>query len=229
MSKKKEETQTEKTVEDMLVETHSRFLETIREVYPLAVLGSLCIAISAFTQQSFPQAQVYALTGASMFLIAFVSSFATKIIPSWYFVVPSYFSTALGTLMLFLVTIEFSKTIPMVSQAMSGIPAMIFVVFMSSFCYALSRIVSKTKNRFIRLSLLISILFCIVFIAVSILIVAGAIFDVEILSQNSFENLAFPSFVVSLIFAFIAIPSINKERKKTKSLNEQKVTPLPSK
>lgn len=227
MTEKKEDAKKEKSIEDKLVETHSKFLETIREVYPLAVLGSLCIAISAFTQQSFPQAQIYALTGASLFLIAFVSSFASKILTSYVTVVSSYISTVLGVLMLFLVILEFGKTIPMVNKTMSIIPVLIIAFIITSLCYVQGRRISKTKNRFIRLSFLTSIIFYVVFIIIVIFLAIVALIEADFPSNDVFTAVAFPSLVIALIFSFIAIFFINKERKKdNKSSNEQSVKAL---
>jgi hypothetical protein len=89
-----------------LVDYHPEFLETIKEVYPLAVLGSLCIAISAFTAESYPEAQTYALTAASLFLFAFASSFGVKILSNELLAFTSYASTALGIIMLFAVVFQ---------------------------------------------------------------------------------------------------------------------------
>lgn len=63
-----------KPIQQQLIEYHPKFLDAIREVYPLAVLGSLCIAISAFTNQNYVTVQVYSITAASMFLLAFIFS-----------------------------------------------------------------------------------------------------------------------------------------------------------
>ncbi len=215
MTKKKENTKKEQTTEEKLVGTHPKFLETIHEVYPLAVLGSLCIAISAFTQQEFPQAQIYAITGASLFLIAFVFSFATKIFPNQIFVTVSYVSTALAVLMLFLVTIEFSKTVTMVNKAMTSLAIMVVVVFLATFCYVSGRGISKTRNRFIRLSLLVSIVFCAIFIAGTLSLVADYNFGAKILPEQIFVYLWMPSLVISTVFSFIAIVLVYKERRKT--------------
>lgn len=63
----KDETRKEDSIEKRLLDLHPKFLETIREVYPLAVLGSLCIAIASFTAETYPDAQIYAISAASMF------------------------------------------------------------------------------------------------------------------------------------------------------------------
>jgi len=80
-----EETKKPKTIEQRIKEYHPKFLEAIKDVYPLAVLGSLCIAISAFTSQNYTNAQGYAISAASMFLIAFVASLLFKAIKMDYF------------------------------------------------------------------------------------------------------------------------------------------------
>jgi hypothetical protein len=105
-----EGTRKDRDFEELVQASQPKFLEALRETSYLAVLGSLCITISAFTQQNYPQAQAYAIAGASLFLIAFVCSFITKIIPSVFLLIPSYLSTGLGILMLFLVITQFSNS-----------------------------------------------------------------------------------------------------------------------
>jgi hypothetical protein len=109
----------EKELEDVIRASQPKFLEAVKETYYLAVLGSLCIAVSAFTQQTYPQAQAYAITGATLFLVAFVCSFVAKFFPSSTTIIPSYLSTIGGVLMLFLVAVDFFNSIAMVSKALS--------------------------------------------------------------------------------------------------------------
>lgn len=117
---KEEGKRKDRDFEEVIKASQPKFLEIVKETYYLAVLGSLCIAVSAFTQQNYPQAQAYAITGASLFLIAFFCSFIAKIIPSAFLIIPSYLSTGAGVLMLFLVTMEFSSAITLVSKAFLG-------------------------------------------------------------------------------------------------------------
>lgn len=94
---------------------HPEFLEAIREVYPLAVLSSLSIAISAFSQDKFISAQGYAIGAGISFLLAFVFSLVCRLAPSikWLrsYAIPSYVSTGFGILFLLLVAWEFAGTV----------------------------------------------------------------------------------------------------------------------
>jgi hypothetical protein len=56
---------------DKVNELHPKFIKAIKETSPLAVLGSLCIAVSAFTSQNFSEALPFAITAATLFLVAF--------------------------------------------------------------------------------------------------------------------------------------------------------------
>ena len=113
MAKERKE-RNERDFEELVQASQSKFLKIVKDTYYLAVLGSLCIAISAFTLQNYPQAQAYAISGASLFLLAFVCSFVAKIIASPFLIIPSYLSTALGVLMLFLVIVDFYDSNAMV-------------------------------------------------------------------------------------------------------------------
>jgi hypothetical protein len=208
------------TVDDFekkLMKFHPKFLETIREVYPLAVLGSLCIAIAAFTHESFPQAQVYAITAASLFLIAFTCAFAFKIVPTSLFAFFSYASTAFATLMLFLVVYEFSKAFPIIGSTLITIQSLFVLFIMSSMYFFLQKRVRETRNRLIRFSGWTSIVSGIVFICLFVIGVASDFSGVSIIptSADIFGNvvLAFLlASMITLVFAFLLI--FNDERGK---------------
>jgi len=153
----KERTKKEDTLEKRLVNLHPKFLETIKEVYPLAVLGSLCIAIAGFTAQTYPDAQTYAITAASLFLIAFAISFLFKIMPHYYFALISYISTALAAAFLFLVVVAFVQAIPMVSKSVSTIQDAASAFVISMWGYFVYRLRKKPKSNVIRLCCTISI------------------------------------------------------------------------
>ena len=103
------------TILDKVESFHPEFLEAIREVYPLAVLSSLSIAISAFSQDKFISAQGYAIAAGISFLLAFVFSLVCRLAPSirWLrgYAIPSYVSAGFGILFLLLVAWEFAETI----------------------------------------------------------------------------------------------------------------------
>jgi hypothetical protein len=64
MAKEEGSERKERNFEELVQASQSKFLKIVKETYYLAVLGSLCIAISAFTQQNYPQVQAYAIAGA---------------------------------------------------------------------------------------------------------------------------------------------------------------------
>ena len=142
-----EGTRKDRDFEEVIKASQPKFLEIVKETYYLAVLGSLCIAVSAFTQQNYPQAQAYAITGASLFLIAFFCSFIAKIIPSAFLIIPSYLSTGAGVLMLFLVTMEFGSAIPLVSKAFLLLYVGIFLSIMATIPYNLNRYRKTSKGK----------------------------------------------------------------------------------
>jgi hypothetical protein len=146
----KEEAKKEKSFEKRLVELHKEFLETIKDVYPLAVLGSLCIAIAAFTAQNYPDAQIYAITAASLFLTAFAISLLFKIVAHYYLALISYISTAFATMFLFLVVAAFAGAFPIVGKSLSTIQDVAIAVILLSGCIAFYGIRNKTESPIIR-------------------------------------------------------------------------------
>jgi len=204
------------TFEQKLIRAHSKFLESIKDVYPLAVLGSLCIAISAFTKDAYPQAQVYAIVAASLFLIAFVSSFIQKAMPSdW----PAFFSmtsTAIATFFLFLVVIEFAKAISLVGKAALIVLFLFVMTIMFYLSISVLRVVQKTKST------LIVICGTITIGAVSLLLVLSAISWLsELAGISVFPKLNNNFFgavaLIVSIFLFATLLLLVKESKKKKT------------
>jgi hypothetical protein len=116
---------------------HQKFLEAIKEASPLAVLGSLCIAISAFTTQNVRDAQPFAIVAASLFLIAFLVSLAFKLLQESslapLFSVTTYVTVAFGIIFLFGVVYYFALIIPLVSNTLAMILQVLFVVISTVF------------------------------------------------------------------------------------------------
>jgi len=136
-----------KTIEQRMREYHPKFLEAIKDSYPLAVLASLCIAVAAFTSANYSIAQGYAISAASMFLIAFTVSFLFKIINLDYFAFISYISTALGIVFLFAVIITFAQAIPEVSRSLSVLPTTYLAFLYITICYTFYRFRIQAKQN----------------------------------------------------------------------------------
>jgi hypothetical protein len=204
----------EDTLEKRLVDLHPKFLKTIKEVYPLAVLGSLCIAIAGFTAQTYPDAQTCAINAASLFLIAFAISFLFKIMPLYYLALISYISTALAIVFLFLVVVAFAQAIPMVSKSVSTIQDGAAVVVFSMLGYLVYRLGKKSKSRVIRLCCTIS---------VPLILIGITYYVVGILAKFigiSLPNFIFDIFLGSMLGLAFSLTMIilteHKDRKKKK-------------
>ena len=201
--------------EEVIIASQPKFLEIVKETYYLAVLGSLCIAVSSFTQQNYPQVQPYAITGASLFLIAFLCSFVAKIIPSAYFIVPSYLSTGAGVIMLFVLTLEFASAFPLVSKTLIALYiGIIFTIFIAIpynlFPYR-RKAEGKTKLCVTLSIFLLSI--AIPFVTITIII---AIFQVVTSIESVFLAvmiIAIASFFTGLAFFLISLPLMYRQRK----------------
>lgn len=221
----KNETKKDNSFEKIITELHPRFLGIVKQVYPLAVLGSLSIAVAAFTAETYPEAQVYAITAASLFLVAFTSSFLFMIIHIDLLAVFSYISTAMATLFLFLVVVEFGKTVTMVSRAVYINPAVFMILLFSYLFLRFSKVMKKTKSRGILLFGVLSISTGAFFIVTSLVITVIYLLDVRLLSffPPLFAILAMVSLFVSLISAIIFALLIHQERKKSEKVSEKHV------
>ncbi len=149
MTEKKEETK-KKTIDDKLIEYHLKFLDAIKDVYPLAVLGSLCIAIAAFTGQNYQDIQPYAITAAALFLIAFTVSFMFRIFNNYLLALVSFICTALAIVFLLLVVITFAQAIPVVGKSVSAVSDIFYISIFSISAYAVYKLRRKTESRAIR-------------------------------------------------------------------------------
>jgi hypothetical protein len=202
MAEEQSNTKNEDDLDRLLLKSEPVFFGAIKETYYLAVLSSLCIAISAFTQTNFQQATPYALTGASFFLIAFVLSLISKFLkfkfPMVLFFV--YASTALGTLMLFLVIIEFGRSILMISR----IPFFLIVIFgviaLFTSAFRLSKFTIKSRTKKIVYLSYIGLISSIVGICV------GPIFSLFYL-VGIFEG--FFVDIISLIFSILIVLALS--------------------
>lgn len=217
MCLEKNEAKKDDSLEKRIIELHPEFLNKVREVYPLGVLGSLSIAVAAFTAETYPEAQVYAITAASLFLVAFASSFLFMVISIDLLAFISYISTAMATLFLFLVVVEFGKTVPMVSRSVYVIPSMFMISLFSYLFLRLGKVLKKTKSRVILLFGVLSISTGAFFIVTSLIATVIYFFDVGLLSffPPLFAYAAIVSVFVSLISAIILTLLIHEERKKS--------------
>ena len=195
-------------LEDKLARLHPRFLEILKQVYPLAVLGSLCIAISAFAHQSYPEAQAYALTSASLFLMAFVLSFLFEISRYRGFALTSYVSTALAVLLLFVAIYEFGVNVPMITRTPLIVLGLVGIIAFSSGFYSSFKTVRKLQSRWARATGWTAILCGIpfigigVFVEVSYLMFGGDQFY-NVLLWDVFFVLLFLSFAFLFIFLLL--------------------------
>jgi hypothetical protein len=210
MSETKEEKK--KSFEEKLVELHPKFLEIVRDVYPLAVLSSLCIAVTAFTQQTYPQIQPFSITAAGLFLVAFIASFACKIVQMEMLAFISYCSTALAVFMLVLVVSGFATTTPVFSKTMILIPAGFMIVILLSGLLTLGRVTIKSKLKATRLSCLAS------FSSLAFLIIVVVVLTVTtFVGSSAFNQLFTSALLVSMLFftvsLFFVVFFVAKERK----------------
>jgi hypothetical protein len=202
--------------EEVVKSSQPKFLEIVKETYYLAVLGSLCIAISAFTQQNYPQVQTYAITGASLFLIAFFCSFIAKIIPSSYVIIVSYLSTGAGVLMLFLVTMEFGSAFPLVSKVFTALYIGVVLTIFAAIPYNLFRYRRKSKGKS-KICVTASVVFLTItipFLAITMItVIFVVVTTLEIIFLLATVIIGITSFIIGVAFLLVAIPLMYKEGK----------------
>lgn len=97
--------------EEKVKEIHPKFMEALRELYPLIVLSSFSIVIANFSQTNFVGAQSYAVGAAAVFLFAFICSFGFKLSPNWLLALLTYICVGFGVALYVLIIIEFAKTV----------------------------------------------------------------------------------------------------------------------
>jgi hypothetical protein len=200
------ESKNEDTIDlgERLERLHPRFLEILKEVYPLAVLGSLCIATSAFAHQSYPEAQAYALTSASLFLGAFVFSFLFEISKLRGLALVSYVSTALAVLLLFVAIYEFGVNVPMISRTPMIVLGLIGIIAFSSAYYSAFKTVRKAKFRWAHVTGWAAISSGIAFIGIGVFDeISILMFGGEQLKNDLLWSVAFALLFVSIAFLVI--------------------------
>lgn len=202
-----------KSLEEKIVELHPKFLVTVREVYPLAVLSSLCIAVTAFTQQTYPQIQPYSITAAGLFLVAFIASFAFKIVQMEMLAFISYCSTALAIFMLVLVVSGFATATPVFSKTMILIPAGFMIVFMLSGIITLGRIMMKSKLKITRLSCFVTFSSFALVTITTVVATVGTFVGSDAFDQQVLPLLFVLSIFVTMFFLVITVFLVARERR----------------
>ncbi|MCJ7633276.1 hypothetical protein MUP77_12905 [Candidatus Bathyarchaeota archaeon] len=210
-----EEKKTE-SFEEKMMRAHSRFLEDVGKVYPLAVLGSLCIAISAFTKDTYPQAQAYSVVAASLFLIAFVSSLLTRVMGGDLPAFTSIASTAVAIFFLFLVVIEFARAISLVGKTLLIVPFLFMVITFFSGSIAILRFSQKVKSTLIVICGTIAIGTISLFWILLTIFLVGELTEIRIFPRlnNNFMNAVI---LIGAVFLMITWLLFRKESKKGKT------------
>ena len=151
---KKDNRKRKKLILDKIMGFHPQFLQAIKEVYPLAILSSFSIAISAFSQGKFISAQGYAIGAGISFLLAFAFSLLCRLAPSnevlRIYAIPSYVSVGFGILFLMLVAADFAVTVFVVEIVFWLIfPTSTFIIMVTSVIWTASCITERSYAKII--------------------------------------------------------------------------------
>lgn len=203
-------------LEKKLVSLHPKFLAILKEVYPLAVLGSLCVAISAFAHQSYPEAQAFALASAALFLAAFVLSFLFEIFKYAYFALMSYVSTVLAVLLLFATIFQFGVNVPTIGRAFTSIAAICGYFLISWLCYAMYRAVRREESNLFRTFGWIGVICGIFALVIAAIDLPFYLFGGESIARGGslLNELFFLLIGMMFAFSFIFLYSTRKKAKK---------------
>jgi hypothetical protein len=209
---------------------HPKFLEAIKESSPLAVLGSLCIAISAFTNLNFSNAQPFAITSAMLFLIAFLVSVAFKMFQESLFAplfsMATYITVAFGIILLFGVVYFFASSIPLVSNTLSTILPALLAVLSIVFGVAVWWLNGKFRNLLVvipfyfKISTAITVLAASVMAIASIFIAVNAFlgYIIEIKGVTQIEIGVSVLFGLSISIFYILAQRVSKGKRKNNRL-----------
>lgn len=184
-----QEKKSKSSLNDLMLKSHKKVLSVLKEVSYLAVLGSLCIAIATFTGNEYPEAQIYALTAASLFLVAFLTSFAVRLFSVGMYIVPSYVAMSGGFIMLFLVVQNFYTKIPLVNRSFEIVgPSLIFAII-PQFCFWVYQGSKKLKRKYKYIFVAINIISGIIIMFFGFLYILEQIFLVTIFQKDVFITL----------------------------------------
>ncbi len=125
--------------------TQLSFIDALKDLHPIAFLGSFSLLIATFSQGKFISAQDYAITASICFLTAFLASAIFKIDKTPYISLLSIFFIISGFIFLFLVAWEFAKIANLANKVI-GIIMILPTAIFSSIAYRL--IIKENYSEF---------------------------------------------------------------------------------
>lgn len=134
--------------ENKIISIHPEFLNILRDLHPLAFLSSFSLLIATFiTKDELEIVQEYAILASLCFLIAFIASFMAKIIKTIIFSSLSIATTVLGIIFLFLIIIEFIKSISMANRILPPLFLIIYILILVLYYnYAIKEILNTLDD-----------------------------------------------------------------------------------
>jgi hypothetical protein len=180
-------------------------------------LGSLCIAIAAFTSQTYPDTQTYAITAASLFLMAFVLSLIFKIVKGSHIAFLSYISTALAVVFLFIVIATFAQSIPMLSKSLSSLSSFLSIFMFYLVVYFFYKYQKKRDSEAIKITFLVGLPLGVFVIFYWSLLIIANFMNFTIPFFIAFLAIYF-SFVFAAFFAIAIVIDIRNQRAKKNPL-----------
>jgi hypothetical protein len=224
---------------------HPNFLEAVKEASPLAVLGSLCIAISAFTNQNFSVAQPFAITAATLFLIAFSTSLTFRILQKTslapLFSVATYVATGLAIAMLFAVLVVLGQSISLISKTVSTILPIITIIVSVFFSVSIWEVNKKVKSKmqynppaYFRVSFSLALIASVSLAGLGIyniinafLLIPESTFLFSLISIRNFQALLLTFFVGALFLLYYSAKQLKTSmirKKRLLDVNEENLT-----
>lgn len=125
--------------------TQLNFIDALKDLHPIAFLGSFSLLIASFSQNKFISAQDYAITASICFLTAFLTSAIFKIDKNPYTSLLSILFIISGFIFLFLVAWEYAK-IANLAHKVIGIIIILPTAILSSIIYR--NLIKENYNEF---------------------------------------------------------------------------------
>jgi hypothetical protein len=189
-------------IEKRLLDFFPKLIDIIKDILPLAILGSLCVAIASFTKSSYPDSSDWAISAATMYLTAFAFSFLYKLTKNYLYAFLTYISIFFGTIFIIMIIFIFSSSITIVNTSYYIIFNSIYILFLSVFLYNIKERSAKRKDK-----LLYFLLFVIdIILTTSLLLIYSINIFIKILLipvSNDYSNISSSLYVFWLAITLI--------------------------
>lgn len=205
---------TENSFQSKLEKTFPLLLKVIKDLVPLAALGSLCVAIASFTRQDYPDASPWAISAATMFLTAFLVTFLYKLTKDYMYLLVTYISSFLAVIFFIPIIIVFTINISIINISYYLIYNSIQIIFGVTLTYNIFIRINKNSMNIIDSFYIIDVVISTAWIISLMINSYNRLFPNPIL--NIFSNISIVLLGIFFLTAILTviIDKITKSKKK---------------